>query len=389
MTAGSNSKDITLTESEREVLGLAFRREAMTQGQIAEVTGLTQQSASRIVKRLEQAGLLVEGEKVATGKRGYPSANFSLNPDAAYAFGLSLSHEGVALSLVNFAGELITEDRHDFSSMDQRTVLDWLALRVPALTEAHLSGEFTIAGLGVAVAGSHIGHGEGAGYNTPYELEAWAGVDIAGIISNHLGLPVWTDNNGNLAAFAEAKVGVGRRVDSFAYLYISSGVGGGVVLDGELWRGKYGNAGEFAGGLPPNIYPFPNLELLRQLAVGHGENLPSVSMLIRRFDPRWRANEEWIARVRDSVSIIASNATAILDVDLIVLGGHIPRELAEMLIPRIDLYDQQRRAVARPKARIVPAETVGDAAALGAAILPFQQVYFRVPGEPVLRTTAV
>lgn len=359
------------------VLGLSFRRGGLTQSQFSAETGLTQQSASRIVSRLCDLGFLVEGERIATGRRGYPSASFRPNPTAAHAMGLSLTHHSASVTLIDFAGEVVATRSRSFGAMSQRNVIEWLSENIGDLRTCHLNDDARLAGLGVAVSGSHMGPDESDGYNTPFELEEWAGIDIAQFLSDSLSLPVWTDNNGNLAALAEAKIGVGRRVGSFAYLYISSGVGGGVILDGELWRGRNGNAGEFAGGLPGNIYPFPNLELLRRILVADGIGLASVSELVERFDPEWRGIDEWIARVRDSVSIIASNATAILDVDMIVLGGEMPTALAEKLIPRIDLFDQKRRSVPRPTAQIVPAEAVGDPAALGAAILPLQQNFFR------------
>lgn len=365
----------TLTESERTALRHAFRHGAVTQGQVSEATGLTQQSASRIVSNLHGRGLLREGERIATGRRGYPSASFGLRPEAAHAFGVSLAENAVTISLANFAGEIVAEAFQPMATMSREGVFECVEAAIRSMREQYLSGAGSVTGIGVAVSGSHIG--EGKGYNTPYALEEWAGVDIAQLFAERFDMPAWSDNDGNLAAFAEAMSGIGKRVSSFAYLYIGSGVGGGVILNGELWRGLHGNAGEFAGGLPPNIYPFPNLELLRRLLVAQGVDLPTVHDLVVRFDPSWRAIDDWIARVRDSVSIIASNATAILDVGLIVLGGQIPTRLAEMLIPRIELFDQRRRATGRPMATIAPAEVPGDAAALGASMLPLQQTYFR------------
>jgi predicted NBD/HSP70 family sugar kinase len=369
-----NASINTLTESERAVLRHAFRYGAVTQAQVSTLTGLTQQSASRIVSGLYSRGLLVEGERIATGRRGYPSASFGLRPDAAYAYGVSLAENAVTVSLSNFAGDIISEVFLPIATTSRDGVFEHIGGTLEAMREQHLADDDNLAGIGVAVSGSHIG--EGQGYNTPYALEDWAGVDIGKLFADRFGVPAWADNDGNLAAFAEAMSGIGKRENSFAYLFIGSGVGGGVILEGELWRGLHGNAGEFAGGLPPNIYPFPNLELLRRLVVAQGVDVPTVHDLVERFDPSWRAIDEWIARVRDSVSIIASNATAILDVRLIVLGGQIPTRLAEMLIPRIELFDQRRRATARPMATIAPAEAPGNAAALGAAMLPLQQTYF-------------
>src|SRR3546814_10413726 len=108
-------------------------------------------------------------------------------------------------------------------------------------------------------------------------------------------------------------LGVGRWATSFAYLYLSSGVGGGLMLNGDLWRGRYANAGEFAGGLPPNIYPFPNLELIRVLAARDGISFETVDELVSNYDPSWQAIAEWISRVHDTVFIIYLQETANLD----------------------------------------------------------------------------
>lgn len=366
----------TLTESERTILGLVFKRRNMTQADISKATGLTQQSASRISASLSNRGFLSEGERVATGKRGYPCATFKLNPTASYSIGISLQVECVIVSLVDFSGGIVEEVQHRFTSMPIEPVLAWIRETILQLSGRHEIPPSKVAGVGVGIAGSHIGDSEIDGFNTPFQLEEWAGIHVSERISEHIGFPVWTDNDGNVAALGECMIGVGRWANSFAYLNLGVGVGGGVILDGELWRGRYGNAGEFAGGLPPNIYPFPNLELLRRILVADGIRLDSVNELVEHYDPSWPGISDWIARVRDSLSIIASNATAILDVDVIVLGGRMPRSLAERVIEHIELYDQKRRSVPRPTAKLVPAEASGHAGALGAAVLPFRHTYF-------------
>ena len=373
---GKPRESPSLTESESKILGLLFKHRAMTQADISTATGLTQQSASRLCARLSSRGFLRDGERVATGKRGYPSATFMLEPSASYAFGVSLQVECVVASLVDFSGNIVEEVSHNFTSMSAGPVLEWLNQKIATLCRRHAVSRSKVAGVGVGIAGSHIGDSDEQGFNTPFQLEDWAGISISRRVSEHIGLPVWTDNDGNVAALGECMIGVGRWANSFAYLNLGFGVGGGVILDGELWRGRYGNAGEFAGGLPPNIYPFPNLELLRRILVADGIQLDSINDLVERYDPSWKGISDWIARVRDSLSIIASNATAILDVDVIVLGGRMPRALAERVIEHIELYDQKRRSVPRPTAQLVPAEATGHAAALGAAVLPLRHTYF-------------
>ena len=365
---------LALTASEKRLLGIAFKSSGLTQSAIAEATGLTQQSASRLTLGLLERGLLVEGEKAATGRRGYPSATFRTGRDRAYSIGLSIKADSIAAAMMDFSGAVLFECRQGFPAMRVQPAADWTRTAIEDACRACDVQRGAIVGVGVGITGSHVA---GGGYNTPYSLEEWAGKDLSDLLAPELGLPVWSDNDGNVAALGENMIGVGKWAHSFAYFYIATGVGGGVILDGELWSGRMGNAGEFAGGLPPNIYPFPNLELLRHLVVRDGlADLPDVHALVEQFDPSWPSIDDWIARVRDSVSIMASNATAILDLDAIVLGGLLPKPLAERLIPHIQLYDQRRRSIDRPVARIVPAEAQGDAAAIGAALLPFKRIFF-------------
>jgi predicted NBD/HSP70 family sugar kinase len=81
-------------------------------------------------------------------------------------------------------------------------------------------------------------------------------------------------------------------------------------------------------------------------------------------------------RVRDSLSLIASSSAALLDPEAIVIGGRIPRSLAEKVIPHIQVYDQRRRSDPRPLPRVVVAEAEGDSASIGAAALTFHSYFF-------------
>ena len=367
-------RDVNLSVTDRRVLGLVFRHHSLIQNQIIEETGLVQQSVSRLVTGLVERGCLLPGERVSSGRRGYPSQAFRMAPVFGYSLGLSIMSDAVSLSLMDFSGQVRSEWNQPFSAMRIDRVLDWLNARIHEIRSMPGIDSSRLLGLGVGISGSFADGTQG--FNTSTALEEWAFIDVAELLSEATGLPTWADNDGNLAALGENMTGVGRRYRSFAYIYFSTGVGGGLVIDREVWRGRSGNAGEFAGGLPGNIYPFPNLELLRQLINRDGGKFQTVAQLLDAFDIEHPAVDDWIARVRDSVSIIASNATAILDVDAIVFGGRMPKSLAEKLIPRVELFDQRRYSRARPTAELVPAEATGDATAIGAAVLPLSQQCF-------------
>jgi predicted NBD/HSP70 family sugar kinase len=365
----------SLSRSERHILGLIFRHRGMTQSALIEATELTQQSVSRLTSGLAERGLIQAGERQSVGKRGYPTSVVQPAPGFAASAGIAIMADGVALAVVDFAGATLAERRVALDAMTVDAVTAWVEVQLTEIATTGLVPPPGLVGLGISVAGSFVG--DGTGFNTPRYLDGWANIDIPAPFTERLGLPAWADNDGNLAALAESVVGAGRWAGSFAYLYLSAGVGGGIILDGEPWRGRFGNAGEFAGGLPPNIYPFPNLELLRQLVARDGPLFATVQAMVDAYDPAWPAIGDWIARVQDSVSIIASNATAILDLDAIIFGGLMPTDLAERLIAGVELFDQKRRGQLRPTARLAPSEVRGNAAAIGAAMLPLRATFFR------------
>jgi predicted NBD/HSP70 family sugar kinase len=242
------------------------------------------------------------------------------------------------------------------------------------LTRQWLGDDSRVFGVGFSLPGTFI---RGTGQvNTPLILDEWANMDIETVLEDDLRLPVWIENDGNAAAIGESLVGVGRWARDFVYLYVATGLGGGIIIDGNLLRGEFGNAGEVAQLLPPGSYPHPNLELLFRLVKKNGVDVDSVTEMIARFDPGWPGVDEWIRKVQDSLSLIASASAALLDPKAIVIGGRIPPKLAERVIPHIEIFDQERRADPRPLPKIVVAEAAGDSAAIGAAALAFDSYFF-------------
>jgi len=366
--SGQNQSFERLLDSERRVLNAIFRDGTATQGGLVSAFDLTQQSISRIVGGLTERQMVTSGEKIS-GQKGYRTATLRLVGEHAHSVGVSITAGTVVMVTMNFAGQVVAQHKSHPRSMSVENVAHWIEEGL----RQEIDREGVFAGLGLSIAGSFI---DEKTFNTPPYLEDWAGIHVEDVLGKRLGFPVLAENDGNAATLAEGVLGVGRWARSFAYLYLSSGVGGGVMLDGELWRGRYGNAGEFAGGLPANIYPVPNLELLRILVARDGPTFETVDEMVTHYDSSWPAIEEWIARVKDSVSIIVSNAAAILDLEAIVFGGLIPPDLARRLAAKVEMFDQRRRSIARPIAQLVPGEVVTDAAAIGAAMLPLRAAFF-------------
>ena len=150
-----------------------------------------------------------------------------------------------------------------------------------------------------------------------------------------------------------------------------------MVQDGRLVRGFRGNAGEFTGLLPPEVRPNrPTLALLLELVRGEGVAVDSITDLVRNFDPAWPGVQAWLDRTEPAATAIVSAIAAVLDPEAIVIGGLSPRPLAAMMAERLDYYAAPLRGRERPFPPILPAEAEGDAAALGAAAIPFKEHFF-------------
>ena len=362
------------SESDKKVLGETLRESGISQPLLAKSTGLSQQSVSRVVIRLKDQGLLKVRERKSKGKRGQPSVVVDINPDFAYSFGVAMMTDAISVVLMNFSGQVIDQVNKSMTTMSRTAVIEELRTTFQTLTTRHQIAHEKIIGIGVGISGYALGGR--ARYNTPRVLDDWALVDIDEILSEHLNLPAWIENDANVAAIGENLVGIGRTYKNFVYLYIDSGIGGGVIINQKLMRGCHGNGGEIGLILPSEIYPHPSLEALRQIIVKNDIKIEGLADMLLRFNPEWPGVDEWITKSHASLSLIVSALAAILDTEAIVLGGRIPTSLAEKVIPHIETYDDARRAEPRPMPRLLVSQSTGSASAIGAATLPFNKYFF-------------
>lgn len=362
-----------VSANERLLLDLVRRAEGVSRADLARKTGLTGQSISRIVDELVERGLMQLGPTVTRGARGQPTAPVSLRPDAAYVVGVSLMTDALAMGVMNFEGTLLTSTQRPLQPVSVDGVLSQIRDYIDDTFERLALDRRRLLGVGLGVTGYFVG--EGARVNPPPHLDAFALIDLVEVFGEGLGLPVWVDNDGNVAAVGESLNGVGRWAESFAYLYFAAGFGGGLVADGQAFRGAHGNAGEFASVLPPD-YESPNLERLRTLVAEEGRAFATLGAMLEVFDPAWPGVDRWLDEAERSVGLVISAISAITDPDAIVLGGRLPPVLAERLIPRLAYFNPPRRDRPRPAPRIVISEVAGDAALMGAAALPLKAHFF-------------
>ena len=363
------------SDNERALLDLIRRDRTVSRADLVRATGLAAQSVMRLVDELAARGLVRLGSAVRREGPGKPSPAVELVPTYGYCVGVSVMTDGVATALVDFAGNILMQKRETVPVLTRTELVRLIRRHIHVLLHTHDIQPSRLFGIGVGITGFFVGVGNQV--NPPGPLDDLALCELDELLSAELGQPVWLDNDGTAAAIGESLLGVGLWAPSFAYLYFSHGLGGGLVVDGQCVRGAHGNAGEVAGMLPMLGLERPTLEQLRTMLAEDGIELPDVYALLENFNPHWPACDRWIAQSKAALSVIVSAAFALLDPDAIVLGGRLPRPLAERLITGLSIDNLPRRGRKRPEPRIVPAEAPGDATAIGAALLPFKDCLFR------------
>ncbi|PPV08065.1 transcriptional regulator [Xanthomonas bromi] len=363
-----------LSLNERDMLERLRLAGVLTRADLSRGTGLTVQTAVRLIEGLHARGMVQMGHTVARHGRGKPGVAVSLNSAYGHTLGISIATDSLTLALMDFSGAVLAVSEVALTDTTLYGVLTQLQATDAALL-VRVDDVGPRLGIGVAISGFFTG--EDTFINPPEPLRALGQIALCPWLAEAFGQPVWMDNDGSVAAAGEAMLGVGQRHRTFAYLFLSDGLGGGLVIDGQVMRGARGNAGEFAGMLPAQQTARATLESLRDLLAEDGVAFADVRSMLAAYDPTWPAIERWIARSAPGVALIVSAITAVCDPEAIVFGGRLPGDLAQRLIAAVQIDNLPRRGQARPWPVLLPAEAPADACAIGAATLPLKARYFR------------
>lgn len=343
----------------------------VTKVELAEITGLTPPSITNIARKLFADGLIIEAGR-RRGERGQPALKLAINPDGAFSIGVNIDRDHMTMVALDFLGELrfrIVENI-PFPMPDQ--VRDFVSRNLAAIRAAGGIDMERIAGIGVAMpddfGGVDLPH-------RPSEFGIWETVDLKHLLGSH-GLEVVIENDATAAAIGELQFGHGRVAQTFFYLLVNAGLGGGLVIDGHSVSGASGRSGEI-GFLPigkgrRNPVVLQDVVSLSGLyshlaAAGFADPGP----LDRLEGGAREAAGQWIEKAADLLSDPLMVINAVIDPDAIFIGGRLPAELVDLLCDRLALNFRHRGASLPARAPIRRADLAEDAAAIGAAILPF------------------
>ena len=379
-------------EHARAVLRAITAEGTVSRTQLAHDLDLSGQSVGRIARDLLDDGLIEETDMERGAGPGAPRIGLTVRADGAFALGFGLERDrltGVALDL---AGHVRWEMAPTTTSGEPAAdTLRRIERQVRALMEGSEWAERRdrICGLGIAAPGP-IDLVTGTIVDAP-NFPTWQHVDVAAELGRSLGLPVLVDNAATAAAIG-TKREARRGPAPFVYCYWGLGIGGGLVVDDEAYRGTTGNAIEIG-----HVAVMEGGHRCECGATGCLEAEASVAALLRDAAAygSFATVEEVVAAAEHSAPLRAVLTTAaermatgllsvvnLLDVDEVIIGGEHFRAVEQIFLPVI----RDRLASSAFRRRIAPTTVtlspLGEAAnAVGAAALVLHSVLPAAPGR--------
>ncbi len=358
--------------NERSLLELIRRDGAMSRAEAARRSGLSKPTVSQALSGLEGAGLVQQSGR-ARGPKGPGAVVYSLNPESGWVVGIDVGSHWVRAALADITGTVRAR-------RDERTHRSAAATVAQISALAHgLAGERGIDWSDVTHATVGL-----PGVLDPDRTRLALSPNLPGgkqglveAIRAELGAKVSFDNDVNLAALGERARGVGHGTSNFVFLWVGTGIGLGIVVDGQLYRGAAGAAGEIAylpvGPGDPHdpayrrrgqLEESASAAAAQRLAREHGlrpASPKSVFAAARKGDAAAVAVVEQIA---GRIALAIAAVVPVLDPALVVLGGGIAGNGGDLLREPIE-RELHRISPFRPRLAV---SALGDEVVLHGAV---------------------
>jgi glucokinase-like ROK family protein len=374
-----------LRERNRErVLSVLRERGRISQADIARVTGLSRTTIHTLVAELKDSGIVHEVETSAHEIRGgRPAVQLMLRDSPLTVVGIDFGHSHVQVAIADIAHNVLAERRCDLDvSHDALRALDAAARMVDeVLEEGHVDRKSVIAA-GIGIPGP-VDHRRGTAGSATI-LPGWTGIRIGAEMQQRLGIPVEIENDANLGALAEMTWGAGRECSNFAYIKAATGIGAGIVIDGQLLRGASGTAGEighstldesgalcYCGnrGCLETVASGPAIVALVSSGQPEILTLGQVIELATRGDARCRRA---ISDAGREIGVAVAGLCNLINPERVIVGGLLSRAGELLLEPIRESIRRHAVFAAAQRVEVVAAAFVERAELLGSVALALQ-----------------
>ncbi|MER6776504.1 MULTISPECIES: ROK family transcriptional regulator [unclassified Streptomyces] len=345
--------------NDRAALDLLLEHGPLSRTRIGRLTGLSKPTASQLLARLEAAGLVV-ASGTAGGRPGPNAQLYGVNPRAAHVAGLDVTPSGIVAAVADLTGEVIGS--HELPYAEGTGAVDRVTRALGGAVEQAGLRRCDIHRVVIATPGSFDPRTGALRYAD--HLPGWHSPTLLEELAAALPIPVGYENDVNLAAVAEQRLGAARGHGDFVLLWNEEGLGAALVLGGRLHRGWTGGAGE-VGFLPVPGHPLvrqvtrvnsggyqelAGVQVVPGMAAALGIGAPpgpssgpaatpvaaAVALLAEAAEHPEGANLLLLQRYATALATGIASLVAVLDPEIVVLsgavtaaGGDVLRELVE------------------------------------------------------------
>ena len=380
VSARGNNLDQVRRRNLSLVLTLVHERRGLSRAELTRATGLNRSTVAALVAELATLGLVLEGAPDPTNLVGRPSSMVLPNP-ATVAVTVHPELDAVVVGVVALGGTVVRRIRYDTVRVPTAQEVVNIVSAIVEGMRGELTSTFRTVGIGLAIPGL-VRTSDGVVSIAPHL--GWTDEPVARMLEQATGYPVVSANDATIGAIAESTFGAGRGVDELIYLNGgASGIGGGVVMAGQLLGGAFGFAGELghtlvnsagiechcgaSGCLETEVSRSPLLEACG-LGVAQADQLDDV-LAARYADTA--SVRELVDRQIGFLGVALRGAINMFNPALIVLGGF----LGSLYRAAPEALERAAFATAmlgsRDGVRIERAELGGDILTVGAAELVF------------------
>lgn len=235
-TTPAGARDAMRARNQREVFEEVHRRGPISRAEIAANLHLSPAAVTNISAELIARGLLFEAREAQTGGVGRKAILLEVDYSLARVAGIKVSPTAITCAITNLGAKVEATATRALSETSPDTVVEGIGSMLEEMDA------LDVAALGVNLPGAVADDGATVRHSP---LLGWRSVPIGQLLERRLGVPVTVENDVNALALAEAWFGYGRGHADFLALTLGRGVGLGIVIGGEVYRGPRGGAGEF------------------------------------------------------------------------------------------------------------------------------------------------
>ncbi|ADE39756.1 ROK family transcriptional regulator [Candidatus Puniceispirillum marinum] len=374
--------------NEKVVLYHVRHQKQVTKAEIARSSGLAAQTVSVIVNRLLKAGLLKSSSAKKTERKqvGFPAKPVILNPQAVFSIGISIGRRSLSISLVNFCCEIVKQFSATFEYPNPMFCLDFIESHFQKMVSSlTMTERDSLIGVGVSAPyglGDRMRQTQGKDILT----DNWKKINLKTFIEGLTDLPVFLEHDVKAACLADMTLTPkNERAPSYLYIFVGTVLGGAIVIEDNLFKGRFGYAGALGpmitgrseDGKPLPVLDFASTSMIDKPLARLGTKLIAESLNNGTADS-WGSDdksnlaeiERWLETASRHLALLIINSCSILDFETIVIDGDLPKAIVEELCHRTEQELEQIDFTGLIRPNVSSGKLGHDSYALGASFLP-------------------